>query len=72
MRRMRVHEWWRKKDAHFTAPFEKRLVGTGNFIQYGLDYEERESGVGIYSTAIVEFDDGTVANAAIDLVEFIV
>lgn len=49
----------------------KKCLGNGVFQQYGTDYEEYESGPGNFTTAIVEMDDGSVKNVAVDLITFI-
>uniref|UniRef100_A0A6M3IGZ8 Uncharacterized protein n=1 Tax=viral metagenome TaxID=1070528 RepID=A0A6M3IGZ8_9ZZZZ len=43
----------------------------GKFIQYGIDFEEFESGPASYTTAIVEMSDGTVRNIPVRLIQFI-
>jgi len=42
------------------------LKGEARFHQFGVDYEQFETGVGNYSTAIIELPDGTVNNVAIE------
>ena len=42
-----------------------------NFLDFGIDFEELRDGVGMYSTAIVERDDGTVLNISIDMIKFV-
>lgn len=51
--------------------FPRLFVGVGVFHQFGVDYEEFESGAGNFSTAIVEMPDGKILNYAVHLVEFI-
>ncbi len=51
-------------------PSEKQFVGLGEFQQYGVDYEEYDNGIGNFSTAIVEMNDGTVVNVPVDLIKF--
>lgn len=43
----------------------------GNFIQYGVDYDEFENGAGCYSTGIIEFSDGVVRGIPLHLFRFI-
>jgi len=43
---------------------------SGKFIQYGVDYEEFETGPGPFTTAIVEMPDGTVMNIDVRLIRF--
>lgn len=45
--------------------------GEAAFHQFGCDYEEFESGPGNFSTAIVEWPDGTVENVRADRIRFI-
>ena len=55
-----------KGQPHFTKVF----VGSGLFHQFGCAYEEFETGVGNYSTAIVEMPDGSVKNVPVELIIF--
>ena len=43
----------------------------GFFRQFGVDYADLEVGVGNYSTAIIEMDDGTVRNIPVELIKFV-
>ena len=45
-------------------------IGEGIFHQFGVDYEEFETGPGNYSTAIVEMPDGSVKNVPVELIVF--
>ena len=45
--------------------------GEAKFHQFGVDYEEFETGPGNYSTAIVEWPDGTVESVRADRVQFL-
>ena len=45
--------------------------GEATFHQFGVNYEEFESGAGNYSTAIIELDDGTVLNIPAEHIKFI-
>jgi hypothetical protein len=49
-----------------------RLVdkGVAVFHQFGVDYEEFESGPGSYSAALVEWPDGTVEIVRADRIRF--
>jgi hypothetical protein len=47
-----------------------KACGSGIFRVWGVNYEELENGVGIYSTAIVEMPDGTVKNWPADMISF--
>lgn len=50
-----------------------QLVDKGEalFHQFGVDYEEFENGAGNYSTALVEWPDGTVESVRADRVQFL-
>ena len=50
--------------------YDKVPVGPGIFHQFGVDYEEFETGPGNFSTAIVEMPDGTVQNVPVELIVF--
>ena len=50
--------------------FDRVLKGTAIFHQFGVDYEEFDSGPGNFSTAIIELPDGTVKNIYVELIEF--
>jgi len=53
-----------------TKKYDNYPNGEGNFIEYGVDYEEFESGAGNYSCGIIEMDDGTVSLEPIGNFEF--
>jgi len=46
-------------------------IGEAIFHEWGCDYTEFESGPGNYSTAIIEFDDGSIENIEVKLIKFI-
>lgn len=46
-------------------------IGEAVFHQFGVDYEEFESGPGNYSTAIIEWPSGSIENLPFHLVRFI-
>ena len=45
--------------------------GNGIFVQYGVSYEEFDSGPGPFTTAIVEMPDGTVKNIPVENIMFL-
>lgn len=47
------------------------VKGEAKFHQFGMDYEEFENGPGNYSTAIVEWPDGTVEMVRADRIKFL-
>ena len=65
-----VYEWYRPDDAAYNAPFTKRFVGDAKFHQFGVDYEQFDSGVGNFTVAIVEMYDGSVMSVPVDLIKF--
>lgn len=50
---------------------EKAEKGEAAFHQFGVDFEEFETGAGNYSTAIVEWPDGKVDNVPVNLIQFL-
>ena len=66
-RKVVVYEW--KKEEGKTY-FKKVRVGEGIFHQFGVDYEEFETGPGNFTTAIVEMPDGSIENIPVGLVVF--
>ena len=55
-------------------PDNSRVIqekGIATFHQFGADYEEFEHGIGNYTTAIVEWPDGTVSSVPVNLVRFL-
>ena len=71
MRKVKYYEWYRPEDAAYNAPFEKREVGEAIFHEFGLDFEEFESGPANYSVAIVELASGEVKSVPVDLIAFV-
>jgi hypothetical protein len=53
-----------------TAGYGKVVDGHGLFHQWGVDYEEFESGPGNYSTAIIEMPDGSVRSVPVEMIKF--
>lgn len=54
-----------------TKKYEKTPIGTGLFHAWGMDYEEFENGPGVFSTAIVECDNGSIINTPSEYIRFI-
>jgi hypothetical protein len=69
MRKVKVFKYEKLGGDH--KYFTKVPDGEGTFIQYGVDYEEFESGPGNFTTAIVEMPDGTIRNLSVDMIQFI-
>ncbi len=51
--------------------YERVLEGEGAFHQWGVAYEEFETGAGNYTTAIVELSDGKIVTPEASMIEFI-
>jgi hypothetical protein len=49
----------------------RKLDGTGIFQQYGIDFEEFDSGPGNFTVAIVEMPDGSVRSVPLQLIIFV-
>lgn len=49
----------------------KKKEVTGRFHNWGCSYEEFETGPGIFSTAIIELDNGQIVNCAAETVRFL-
>ena len=54
-----------------TSKYDKEVVGEALFHQWGLDYEEFETGAGNYSVAILELESGDVITVAANLIKFV-
>ena len=63
--------WFKWEQVAGEAKYGKVPKGTAIFHQFGVDYEEFESGPGNFSTAIIELDDGTVKNVPVRNIAFI-
>lgn len=45
--------------------------GLAKFWKLGLDYEELRDGVGTYTSAIIEREDGTIENVPVEMIKFV-
>lgn len=70
MRKVIVYALERPKNS---SSYVKKEDGKGIalFHQFGVSYEEFETGAGNYSTAIIERTDGQVETVEADLIKFI-
>lgn len=68
MRKVKVLRY-EKKDGD--AFYSKVDDGDASFHQWGVSYEEFESGGASFSTAIIERDDGQVENIAAEMIIFL-
>ena len=68
LRKVHVFKQVRRADG---LGFDRTFETTGEFHQWGQDYEEFETGPGNFSTAIVELPDGTVQNVPVEMIAFV-
>ena len=66
-RKVTIYKWQRVEGK---CALDKVAIGHGIFHQFGIDYEEFETGPGQFSTAIVEMPDGSLKNVPVELVKF--
>ena len=69
MRKVMVSQY--AKTAGSNGLFALEEKGEAVLHQFGLDYQEFECGAGNYSTAIVEWADGTVSNVPVEHIRFL-
>lgn len=67
MRKVIVSKYEKADD----GKFDLKEKGEATFHQFGVDYEEFESGPGNFTTAIVEWPDGSVENIPVEHVRFL-
>ena len=67
LRSVRIYKYEKQEGGN---RYERVFDCYGTFHQFGVDYEEFETGPGNYSTAIVELTDGSVRNVPVAMVEF--
>ena len=65
----RYVDWW-TYEKNDNGSFVKVLMGEAIFHQFGMDFEEYETGYGGYSTAIIELPDGSVKNVPVEHIAF--
>ena len=51
--------------------FTRDLLGLAVFHQFGVGHVESESGYGNYTTAIVEWPDGSLSSVDVGLIQFV-
>ena len=66
MRRVRFTTYEKSKSGQYKLKVER-----GYFREFGVNYEEFESGAGNFSTAIIEKDDGFLVNIPVENVQFL-
>ena len=67
MRKVMVSENRQQED----KKWELVEKGEAMFHQFGINYEEFENGAGNYTTAIIEWPDGTIGNVPVQHVRFL-
>lgn len=67
-RRVKVFKWFRPEGETKYIKVEDCYA---TFHQFGMDYEEFTDGPGPFSTAIVEYSDGTVGNVPVEMIQFV-
>lgn len=67
MRTVTLYKWVRPEGQ---TVYHKAPDGVGLFHQWGMDYEEFETGAAAFSTAIVELPDGTIRNVPVEMIQF--
>lgn len=60
-------DWWECcYEKNEKGSWEKVYMGQALLLQFGIDFEELEGGIGHYSTAIIELPDGSVKNVPVE------
>ena len=67
-RPVQTYIWKRLEDDNYSSRVKDEI---GTFLSFGCDYIEYETGIGNFSTAIIELDDGIVRNIAVDDIDFL-
>ena len=68
-RKVIYHEWDRPIDSH--NRYSRVPKGEAIFHQFGVNYEEFETGPGNYTSAVIELPDGTIKNVPVEMITFI-
>lgn len=68
MRKVLVYKW---EKVAGKSHYDKIKDFEGLFHQFGCDYEEFETGLGNFTTAIVEKRNGEVVNIEVALIKFL-
>lgn len=67
MRKVMVSEYKKQYGVHLQTEEKGEAV----FHQFGADYEEFDGGPGNFTTAVIEWPDGTIGNVPVALVRFL-
>lgn len=62
---------WERTDDPKPGSFGPVPAGTAMFLCWGVESEELENGVGIYTAAIVEWPDGSIETVAPKFIRFL-
>jgi len=54
-----------------TLFLELQEKGEAEFLDFGIDYEQYDTSCGMFSTAIIKLEDGTVKNIPVEHIRFI-
>jgi hypothetical protein len=60
-----------EEDENGSPVFERVDVGCVRFHEFGVNYDQRDDGLGAFSSAIVEHPDGTLENVPVEMLQFI-
>ena len=73
MRKVEILEWeYPILESGRSGPAVLKHKGkTGLFRQFGVNYEEFETGPGNYTTAVVELPDGNIENIPVEQIKFV-
>jgi len=69
MRKVKVFKW--VESPAEGGVWEKEFDYEASFHAFGVDFEEVQYGVGNYSAAIVELDNGEVKNVPAEMIQFL-
>lgn len=67
MKKVKYFGWDKVEGASYMARNEK---GEALFLQFGVDFEYHDVGVGNYSTAIIQLDNGEIKNLPVEDIVF--
>lgn len=68
MRKVEYYEYEKEDGKNIYALVRK---GEAVFLEFGVSYDEFDSGVGQYSTAIIELPSGEVKNIPVEQIKFV-
>ena len=56
---------------HTGSKWEMQEKGEAEFLDFGVDYEQCDMACGMFTTAIIKLEDGTVRNIPVEHIKFI-